>query len=291
MEKKIFSVIIVSYKNIEVLINCIESIYKFNDIGNLLEIIIVDNSPEQDIYNYLIENYKNIVVIKNENKGFGQANNIGAIISTGDYLLFLNPDTLLIEPLFRFAIDTFESDNELALFGVKLVDKKLRDNMSFYYIDKYGIIPNQLIKYRNKKNKFIDGKMYISGANIFIRKEAFFSCGMFDEKIFMYNEEPDLIRRIKENKKTNKIGYYKEKKIIHLEGKTTNINMNYEKMLRFEIESYEYYCKKYRINFRKKIKIRRRYELYKMIIYKLCRNINALIKQEVTCRVLKDYCK
>ena len=133
--------------------------------------------------------------------------------------------------------------------------------------------------------------MYISGANLFIRKDIFFSCGMFDENIFMYNEEPDLIRRIKENKQTNKIGYFNNKRIIHLEGQTTNIDSNYEKMLSFEMESYKYYCKKYNINFKKKVKIRRRYEFYKMIVYKLCRNIDNSIKQEVTCRVLKEYCK
>ena len=157
MNKKIFSVVIVSYKKLDILIECIESIYKFNDIGELLEIIIVDNSPKKDIYNYLIEKYPEIIIIKNENKGFGQANNVGALRASGEYLLFLNPDTILIEPIFKFAINKFENNKELALFGVKLVDENLNDNISFYYIDKYGVIYNQLLKYRNKKNKFIDG--------------------------------------------------------------------------------------------------------------------------------------
>ena len=99
------SVIIVSYKNLEIIVDCLNSIYKNNDIGNYLEVIVVDNSPEDNIYNYVADNFENVRIIKNQNKGFGEGNNKGACIARGKYLLFLNPDTILVEPIFGFAIN------------------------------------------------------------------------------------------------------------------------------------------------------------------------------------------
>lgn len=289
MNKKVFSVVIVSYKKLDILIDCIKSIQKFNDIGKALEIIVIENSGSMGICKAISNMFKEVTVIKNENRGFGQANNIGAKIARGKYLLFLNPDTIFIEPLFKFAIDKFEKDSNLALFGVKLVDKELNGNMSFYYIDKYGVISNQLLKKNNKKNIYVDGKMYISGADIFIRKNVFIESGMFDENIFMYNEEPDLIKRIKKKCEINKTSYFSEKRLIHLEGKTTELIKNTK--LKLEIESYKYYCIKYNLNFRKKINIRKRYELYKMFIYFIFGKKKQALKQKQIYNILSEFCK
>ncbi|HAS91144.1 MAG TPA: glycosyltransferase family 2 protein, partial [Clostridiales bacterium] len=185
INKKIVTVVIVSYNNSEVLINCLNSIYQYNDIGDSLEVIVVDNSENLDIYNLIKNIYKNVIVIKNNNMGFGQANNIGAKLAQGKYLIFLNPDTLLIEPIFLFAIKKFEEYNNLALFGVKLLSVDLKSNMSFGFIDKFSLFYGQLNKILNKYNIFLNNMMYISGANIFIKKSEFIKAGMFDENIFM----------------------------------------------------------------------------------------------------------
>ena len=113
------SVIIVSYKKIEVLRDCLNSIKQYNDIGEDLEVIVSDNSPDDILYETIKKEYDWIKIIKNENKGFGAGNNRGYEIATGKYLLFLNPDTILIEPIFKFTVEQFEQDKDLALFGVQ----------------------------------------------------------------------------------------------------------------------------------------------------------------------------
>jgi hypothetical protein len=264
MSKIDFSIIIVSYKNLEVLVECIDSIYKFNDIGKRLEVIVVDNSPDNKVYDYVNSNYNNVIILKNENRGFGEANNVGANIAKGEFLLFLNPDTILIEPIFKFAINTFAENPKLTLFGVKLVNKDLEWNMSYYFIDKHDFLSGQIIRFLNKYNIFLNYNMYISGANIFIRKLDFYKAGMFDEKIFMYYEEPDLIKRVKNL--GGKIDYFKSKKIIHLEGQTVGCN---EDALKRRLESARYYSKKYNLKFINQLRSEIRYNKIKYTLYKL----------------------
>lgn len=278
-----FSVIIVSYIRLDIIIKCLDSIANFNDIGDRLEVIVVDNSPHNIIFNHVRDNYPWVRMIKNENKGFGEGNNIGARNANGKYLLFLNPDTILIEPIFTYAIDKFDRETELAAFGVKLVDNNLNRNMSFYFLNKVGLMYAQLIKLCNIMDIYIDGHMFIAGADIFIKKDAFFECGMFDENIFMYYEEPDLIRRIKKlNKKTN---YYKDKKIIHLEGKTTNNN---KFALTQRLNSLRYYCNKYSLNYNKKLASEIRYSYFKLLIYKVFNNNqNEICRNNI--KILKEF--
>lgn len=262
-----FSVIIISYKNLQVLTDCLDSLYKFNDIGDKLEIIIIDNSPNEFLYEHIKIHYGKVKIFKNSNKGFGEANNIGAKKAKGEYLLFLNPDTILVEPIFDFAIEKFEMQKKLALFGLKLIDINKKRNMSFYFIYKTGFIYSQLTKLFNKLDLFIDGKMFISGADIFIRKNVFINSGMFDENIFMYNEEADLTRRIKRNGWNTE--YYSTKSIIHLEGKSSSDN---ESSLKMRLVSSQYYCEKYNLNFEDSLKRNIRYDYMKYLVYKFLDN-------------------
>ena len=174
-------------------------------------------------------------------------------------------------------------DNNLGLFGVKLVDRQLKRNMSFYLMDKYGFICSQIIKVCNRLDLYIDGKMFISGADMFIRKDVFIKIGMFDENIFMYYEEPDLIRRIKLiNKKTK---YFKYKKIIHLEGKTSEKK---ETSIIRRLKSAHYYSLKNNLNFHKQLNCELRYNYFKLIIYKIFRSKKAKICLS-DIRIIKQY--
>jgi len=285
MDQILFSVIIVSYKRLDILIDCLDSLYKYNDIGDKLEIIVVDNSPEDDIYNYVKNNYNDVIILKSENKGFGAGNNLGAKIARGKYLLFLNPDTILIEPIFQFAIQNFEQNNNLALFGIKLLDKNLKRNCSFYFIDEDSFFHAMLIKLFRTMDFFIDGKMCITGADIFIRKKVFLDIGMFDENIFMYGEEADLTRRIKASNYKTK--YFKDKSLIHLGGGT---GTDKSFAIREGLRSTKYYCQKYNIDFNKKVLHRIRYQKFRHFIYRIfkkekCKEVKFHIE------ILKEYYK
>jgi hypothetical protein len=261
------SIIIVSYKKLDILIDCVESIIEYNDMIESTETIIVDNSPGDNIAIFFANNYPSVVFIRNENKGFGQANNVGAAIAKGEYLLFLNPDTILIEPIFKFAVSKFEENDKLGLFGMKLIDSSLNANMSFFMIDGFGTIMKQIEKIASKLDIFIDGKMFISGADMFIRKVDFMEAGRFDDNIFMYCEEMDLIKRIK--RLGRKTCYFNERRIIHLEGKTSTDS---DLSLKRRLDSTMYYCEKYRMDFKKFIISEIRYLKLKKMIYIILNN-------------------
>lgn len=257
------SVVIVCYNNLEVLRDCLDSIEKYNDIGQSLEVIVVDNGTSNTTFDYVTNNYKNVKILKNENKGFGQGNNIGFIASSGEFILFLNPDTILIEPIFTFALKCFESEPKLGLFGLKLINKSGKWNLSFNYIDKHGLIYAQLIKVFHKISYFSPGMMYIVGANLFMRRNVFSEIGMFDEEFFMYYEESDIAKRIR--KLGYSIQYFPNKKIIHLEGASSLPN---QKMLKIKMDSYKKYCEKYSIDFDKEVKKETRRTYLKYLILK-----------------------
>jgi len=237
------SVIIVGFKNYQIVCDCLDSIGEHNDIGPQLEVILVDNSPDHEVYKAVIEKYLTVIAVKNKNKGFGAGNNVGAALAKGKYLLFLNPDTVLVEPVFKFALNRFESDEKLGMFGVRLVSETLSRNASFYLCNGGGLLRSIFIKFCNRFDLYIDGYMYIAGADMFVRHEDFNLCGRFDENIFMYYEEPDLTYRIRSIGRTT--AYFGNKKIIHLEGGATPGS---EFALRRRLESAIYYYKKYGVD-------------------------------------------
>lgn len=263
---KELSVIIVAYNCLNYLERCIKSINKYNDIGERLEIIVVDNGND-NTHNWL-NSQSNIIYVKNKNKGFGQGNNVGANYANGKYLLFLNPDTELIEPIFQYAIDIFEKYKDVGSFGFKLLNKENKMGPTYDLRSRMGLCKQIYRRICIKLDIFDNKKMYTSGADMFIRREVFFKCGGFDENIFMYWEEADIANRI--NKTGYKIAYFKNKSIIHYEGKTEDASLS-KKYIR-EQESREYYCKKYNISYLSEGKKERRYCMLKMLLLGIAGN-------------------
>ncbi len=265
--------------------DCIESIYRFNDIESQLEVILVDNSPGHNVYEAVMPKFRNVIGVKNDNTGFGAGNNLGETKARGKYLLFLNPDTILVEPIFRFAIERFEEDQNLAIFGLKLISVSMQRNMSFFLLNSGGIIRSAIIKLCNAMDIYLDGAMYVSGANMFVRHDDFISCGKFDEKIFMYYEEPDLTKRLRAMGRVT--AYFKEKKIIHLEGGTSSDN---ELALRRRLDSAIYYNRKYSINPLKQLFRELRLNYVKRALHRLT-GIGSIKHIDLNATVLLEYSK
>ena len=262
-----FSIIIVSYKKIDIVIDCINSIFKHNDIDDRLEVILVDNSPGHNVYEAVMAKFDSVIGIKNENTGFGAGNNLGASRASGEYVLFLNPDTILVEPVLGFAVQKFQENSRLALFGLKLININMTRNMSMYFINGGGILSAIATKLCNAFDIYIDGYMYVSGANMFVRHSDFIESGQFDENIFMYYEEPDLTLRLRQINKST--AYFKEKRIIHLEGGTSSD----EKLaLSRRIEAAIYYCRKYKFSPEALLTRELRLNYLKRFIYKITLN-------------------
>lgn len=278
------SVIIVSYIKIDIVDKCLSELYKFNDIGSELEVIVVDNSPDEiRIDGFLSVKYPEVVFIKNENKGFGQGNNVGANIAKGKYLFFLNPDTFLIEPVINYAYKKMESNTDFGMLGFQLVSETGNKNMSFYFLKGGGFLKSLMIKFFNYTGLYFEKIMFISGANMFMSKENFINCGMFDENIFMYYEEPDLTFRLHE---LGKMNYFcRTKKIVHLEA---GCPQDFVAALERRLDSARYYNKKYHMSFSTQLKKELRLNKAKVFIARFFykNKVNSLVLQG---DVLKKY--
>ena len=156
------------------------------------------------------------------------------------------------------------------MIGGRLLKENRKFNSSFKYDFGYGILIKQMNKIMNFIGAFNENKMYIEGADIFIRKKVFDEAGKFDEQFFMYYEEADLIRRVKE--KTNgKVRFLRDIKMIHLENGSTPVS---DKTTMIEIESCRKYANKYGLNASKKIKADLNYLKLKSLIFKILRSEN-----------------
>lgn len=244
------SVIIVSYLHSDLVYELLKSIEKYNDIGDELEVIVVDNSPNAQVkvdlskYNFSF----NCIFTQNSQNGFGKGNNVGVDISHGQYLLFLNPDTILVEPIFKNAIKLFGKSD---MFGFKLLTPDKKKNFSFRYNYPFTLKSAILNRVYLLFDKYNANKQYIVGADIFIKKDVFIKSGMFDENIFMYNEEFDLSLRVIKN--GFKISYFPKYRIIHIEGSGTYEKYDINVRKRF-LDSFIFVCQKHNINLKKHLK-------------------------------------
>ena len=200
---KRLSIIIVTYNSEHDIYDCVSTIIKFSDIPlSELELIIVDNNSRDTdtMFEKLKELYgNNIVLIKNtHNGGYGQGNNVGIKKASAPVILIMNPDVRLIEPIFKTAVEAFENNSELAMYGMKqMLTHTLPSTNSFtctYAIN--GYIQTIMSSVCNRYDHYIAKYMHFSGSCFYIRKQMFEHAGLFDESVFMYGEEEDIHYRM-----------------------------------------------------------------------------------------------
>lgn len=244
---KLLSILIVTYNSHHLIEKCLANLFKQNDIGDALEVIIVDNSNSENnaiLFELVSTKYPDKVkMIKNDrNGGYGQGNNIGIKAANGKYIAIMNPDITMTEPLFRDTINTFEGHQNLSIIGYKQLGAS---DLSFYIRPEYNIpiINSFLIKFFNKINYFNKKCMYLSGAFFFARRQCFEDIGYFDENLFLYCEEPDIAKRMLALNKD--ILFDKRKSYIHeIDDRNTMTALNFK----FLLNSSAYYLSKYSFN-------------------------------------------
>jgi GT2 family glycosyltransferase len=211
MQENYLSIIIVNFNTKKHLLNCIESLDIYN--SNLKhEIIVVDNfSDDRQYLPGLLGVFPNVKLILNDkNTGFGAACNIGARISSGEYLLFLNPDIIIKSNILDLMVDALINSADTAVCGGVLMDDDGNQNNSFNHFpgvawefrEAFGLFigkAHENLYYKNAHNSKdcfeID---WVSGADILIKKKIFEEVKGFDEKIFLYYEDVDLQKRIRD---------------------------------------------------------------------------------------------
>ncbi len=251
------SIIIVHYHADEEFFNCLSSIQKYKPKTDF-EVIVVDNDEEIRIREELKKKFPWVKYIKSlGNNGFGSGNNLGVKHARGDYLFFLNPDTRVFSGTVDELLDFLKKEKGVGVVAPQLLhpDKTIFEQQGCLKLNVLrGIV---VLSFINKlfpknpvssaywqagwdKNKLKEVDV-VPGTAFMIVKKLYEEMQGFDENFFLYFEEFDLCKRIRE--KGYKLFITPRAKIIHLWGKggtgeTANINIIYK-------QSRIYYFKKH----------------------------------------------
>lgn len=222
--------IIVNYNTLEMTKNCIESVLAKTD-GVSYEIILVDNASTDGSKEYFVQDKRIKYIYSNDNLGFGKANNLGYKEAKGDFIFLLNSDTVLLNnAIFEFFKYAQRSDKRVGCIGGLLLndEKKIIHSYAaiptvktFFknYINNYTrLLGLNLVKdtqdYDNLRYPLEVG--YVTGADLFIKREVIEKFGLFDPSFFMYYEETEMQFRYK--KKGTSSVIITGPQIIHLCG-------------------------------------------------------------------------
>ena len=230
MKNKVtLSIIIVHYIEETLLFECLQSIFasKFKE---KLEVIVVDNGSKLGFQKRLEDSYDQVRYCKPEkNLGYGAGNNFGALIATGNWLFFLNPDTQLHQDTLSTITAFINKHSNLGVVAPTLLhkDNSLFEQQGSLTLTPLRILAAHSIFHRIWPSNSIAQNFWLAGVDqtkdrrvevvpgtaLLIPKNIFYSVGRFDPQFFLYFEESDICRRILEMEK--EIWMIGEAKIIH----------------------------------------------------------------------------
>jgi len=236
------SIVIVNYNVAYFLEHCLYSVR--NACKNIqAEVFVVDNNSVDNSLAMLKEKFPEVILIANkDNVGFSKANNQAMRLSSGEYILLLNPDTVVEEDTFEKCIDFMDSHHDAGGLGVKMIDgggkflpesKRGFPSIWVSFCKMSGL--TKLFPHSKKYAGYYMGHLsenetnqvdILAGAYMLMRRECLDKVGLLDEDYFMYGEDIDLSYRI--TKGGYKNYYFPEARIIHYKGESTKkASLNY----------------------------------------------------------------
>lgn len=249
------SVIIVNYCTAGLVADAVDSVVRLTE-GVSYEILIVDNaSPDgsgQTLRNRYAGSDSVRVILSDSNLGFGGANNLGFSHSQGRNILLLNPDTVLLNDAISILSSYLDDNDDAGVCGGNLFTaeglpassfKRLFPSLTAELGSLMYHVPERLAYGRNvtfnHSGRVLD-VAFIVGADLMIKREVAVKTGLFDTAFFMYYEETDLCRRVKD------AGYavrsVPEARICHLEGKSMS---NLDRKAEINFRSRNIYMRKH----------------------------------------------
>ncbi|MCS6935279.1 MAG: glycosyltransferase family 2 protein [Chitinophagales bacterium] len=239
------SVVIVSYNVRYFLELCLQSVERAIR-GIPAEVFVVDNNSSDQSAETVRLNYPWVKLIANDqNLGFAKANNQAIRQSTGEYVLLLNPDTVVAEDTFTKCIAFMDSHPDAGGMGVRMIDgtgrflpesKRGLPTPAVAFFKMFGLsalFPRSRVFGKYHLGYLSETDTYqvdvLSGAFMFLRRSVLNQTGLLDEDFFMYGEDIDLSYRI--TKAGYKNYYFPHTTIIHFKGESTKKGtLNYVKI-------------------------------------------------------------
>tara|TARA_Y100000758_G_scaffold296587_1_gene255704 strand:+ start:1549 stop:2439 length:891 start_codon:yes stop_codon:yes gene_type:complete len=275
---KDLTIVIVTFYSEHIIYKCIES------IGKNIKIIIVENSNNFELKKDIEKKYSNVeVILSGNNLGYGKANNLGIKHSETNFVLILNPDTLIdsnnIEILFEYA-----KNYKPTILAPIIKDKNTQD-WNFGYFNKNI---NDIDVSNSEKIFEVD---FVRGFALLINKNKF-QDNFFDENYFTYMEELDLCMRVK--REGGKVLICPKAKVSHLGASSHNKDINFEMELsrnwHWMWSNYYYYKKNFSIfTAYKKTLSKFIFSFLKMIFYSVFNKQKYLINKQRFLGLLNAY--
>lgn len=252
------SVIIVCYKGWDRLIKCLEALDKYSGKNFKTEIIIVDNKSDDETIHKIEERFPGFRFIFNHvNGGFANGCNLGAKNAVGEFLLFLNPDTVAAETEVEKLLTEAQQNRDFGIVSCRQINEKGKVSIasgsfpSLFNLTGFqrAIFPSKQSEIQNPKSE-ISYPDWVSGSVILMRLETFKAVSGFDEDYWMYFEDVDLCRRIRNA--GHEIAFCRNVTIEHNHGGSSRINLNITSLTKNEVNiSRHVYINKHKKGFEK----------------------------------------
>ncbi|MBI5567361.1 MAG: glycosyltransferase family 2 protein [Chloroflexi bacterium] len=226
------SIVILNWNVRDLLERCLASI---RSSRYTLELIVVDNASTDDSVTMVRSQYPHVTVIANElNRGFTGGNNQGLAVAQGRYVLVLNPDTEMVDRALDRLVDYLEAEPEVGAVGPMLLnpDRSIQPSRRRFPTVLTGffestwlqsLVPRGVLRryyVEDVAASVVQDVDWLNGACTLFRREVFDRVGGYDEaNFFMYSEELDLCRRIKQA--GWRIAYVPDAQVIHYDGKSS----------------------------------------------------------------------
>jgi len=232
------SIIIVNYNTEKLLKGCLESVYA-NANGTSLDIWVVDNNSRDNSVSMVKSQFPGVQVLENpSNVGFSKANNMVISRRRSEYILLLNPDTVVMGDAIERMVTFMNGHPEVGIAGCKVLNRDgtlqlacrrsiPTPKAAFFRLTGLSLLfpKSKTMAQYNMTYKSPDQTHEVdavSGAFLMIRRKVVEDIGLLDEQFFMYGEELDWCLRAKRAGWT--VMYHPDAQIIHYKGESTKYN-------------------------------------------------------------------
>jgi len=225
------SIIIVNWNTLDILYNCLESIYKQTHNVDF-EVIVIDNASVDGSVEMVKSKFRSVdLIVNSRNRGFAAANNQGITRAKGRYILLLNSDTFVLDNAIAKIVSFADSRPDVAVMGCRVLNPEgtLQQtcfmfpsifNMCLSATYLYKIFPGskffgreQMTWWDRSDAREVD---VVTGCFMLVRREVIEQVGLMDERFFMYGEETDWCYRFRQA--GYKVMFAPTAEIIHLGG-------------------------------------------------------------------------
>jgi GT2 family glycosyltransferase len=249
-------VIIVNYNSTDFLLSSLRSLY--GAIGRMEARILVQDNGSRDDASRICGIFPSVFLKKHAvNKGFARAANEGMKDSAGRYILLLNPDTYATNGFLLPILQYMEDNQEVGIVGPRITNKdgsiqgSARSHPSLLtalfgrssFLSK--VFPRNPVTRRNLIDRCCEGLSpievdWVSGACMVVRRDAINDVGPLDERFFMYWEDADWCRRMRE--KGWKVMYFPQSRVVHFVGGSSE-QLRMRSILEFHKSAYRLFDK------------------------------------------------